>query len=392
MLIHGPRQCGKTTLARTVAEETGHAYLNLDDENLFRFAESDPMGFVANLPRRAIIDEVQRAPSILHPLKLAIDEDRSPGRFILTGSANLLRMRAAKESLAGRMEIVDLHPFSQCEMTGTEPQFLDRLFDPSPPPLQGTLSSAEHSALMVAGGYPPAVARITEPRRIAWYRSYIKEITESDTLEMERIRTSQAVVRLLEALAAQTAQLLSVNNIAGELGMARPTIEKDLAALETMFLVERLPAYFDNRLKRLIKSPKIHLCDTGIACRIAGLNSTRLGLDRTARGHLLETFVFRELARQASVLKSEHSFFHYRNEDGVEVDIVVERRDTGQLAGIECKSAATMHPRDFKGLRKMRDELGERFVAGVVVYEGTVSGNFDDRLYAVPLSSLWRAA
>ena len=392
-LIHGPRQCGKTTLAQILAKDTGHSYYSLDDENLVSLAESDPMGFVSNLPYRVIIDEVQRAPRILHPLKMEIDKDRSPGRYILTGSANLLRMKATKESLAGRMDIVDLHPFSQCEINNTEPEFLDELFGSSPRLLGGTLSSEDYGELIVTGGYPPAVSRIGKPQRVSsWYSSYIHEITESDPVEQGNIRTPGLLRRLLECLASQTGQLLNINNIAGDLGMARPTIEKYLDLLETMFLVERLPAYSNKRLKRLMKSPKIHVCDTGIASRIMKLNSKRLELDRSERGHLLETFVFRELVRQSSAHKDEHSFYYYRNRDGVEVDIVLERHDTGELAGIECKSSMTVNESDFKGLRKIRDELGDRFVAGVVMYEGNASGSFGDRLYAMPLSSLWQSS
>ena len=388
VLIHGPRQCGKTTLAQMVGEKEGYTYLSFDNDVTLAAATADPLGFVADLPERTILDEVQRAPGIFTALKSAVDRQRTPGRFLLTGSANVLLVPKLADSLAGRMEIQRLHPLSQAEILGREPDFLRALFG-------GGFKTGAYERLgnrlaeiVATGGYPPALARGTARRRGAWYRDYVETLIQRDVRDLARIRSLDTLPRLLSLAAGQTATLINVSDLAGPFQVSRPTIREYVTLLTRVFLLEELPPWHHNRLKRLVKTPKLHLADTGLACALLGLDGKGLWEDRTALGRLLETFVYQELRRQGSWHDEHIRFHHFRDKDMVEVDIVLER-GAGQLAGVEVKAAATVTAADFRGLRKLKEASGERFAGGVVVYDGETSASFGDGLYAVPIRTLW---
>jgi len=390
VLIHGPRQCGKTTLAQTFGEARGYAYFSFDDDIVATAARTDPAGFVANLPTKTILDEVQHAPELFSSLKIAVDRDRTPGRFILTGSANALLVPRLADSLAGRMEILRLHPLSQCELTGVRPDFLDRLFDTGFPMRPRDRLGDKLVTRIVAGGYPTALARSTHRRQAAWYRDYIGTLIQRDVQDLARIRNLDVFPRLLALAAGQTAQLRNVADLAGPFQLSRPTIQEYITLLEAIFLIDILPPWHSNRLKRLVKSPKIHIGDTGVACALLDVDRQSLAEDRDTLGRLLETFVFQELRRQGSWHPNALRFHHFRDRDGYEVDIVLER--TGQrIAGIEVKASATVRDRDFRGLRKLRSASGKRFAAGIVLYDGETCAGFGDDLYAVPIRTLWES-
>ena len=391
VLIHGPRQCGKTTLARRVGDRAGYGYFTLDDAVVLAAATADPVGFVDDLPERAILDEVQRAPALFMALKSTVDRRRRPGRFLLTGSANVLMVPRLADSLAGRMGIVRLHPLSQAELYGRVPGFVDSL-------LAGAFKTGSRPRLgkelavrVAAGGYPAALARPAEPRRAAWYRDYVETIVQRDVRDLARINALDALPRLLSLAAAQTAGLFNVADLAGPFQLSRPTIRDYLTLLERVFLVETLPPWHSNQLRRLIKTPKLHLCDTGVGCALLGHDASSLAADRALFGRLLESFVFQELRRQASGRDELLNFFHFRDKDGAEVDIVVER-GAREVAGVEVKAAATVTAADFRGLRKLREAAGSRFVSGVVLYDGETSVSFGERLFAVPMRDLWELA
>lgn len=391
VLIHGPRQCGKTTLARMVGEPLGHAYLSFDDETTRAAAEADPVGFVDGLPQRVILDEVQRLPMLFATLKHAVDRKRTPGRFLLTGSANVLLLPTLADSMAGRMSVLRLHPLAQCELAGQSGTFLQRLFAADFKTRHGQRLGAQLVDAIVAGGYPAALARTSARRRAAWYRDYIDALVQRDVRDISRIHSLDALPRLLKAAAAQTAQLFNASDLAAPFQLSRPTIADYVTLLERVFLLERLPPWHSNRISRLVKTPKLHLGETGLACALLGVDAAALADDRPLLGHLLETFVFQELRRQESGSNMSATFFHYRDRDGVEVDIVIER-DARALAGVEIKAAASVTERDFRGLAKLRDATGKRFTAGVVLYDGEATLGFGDRLFAVPIRTLWQAA
>lgn len=391
VLIYGPRQCGKTTLAQQVGARLGYAYITFDDDVARAAAAADPVGFVADLPDHAILDEVQRVPSLFASLKTTIDRQRTPGRFLLTGSANILFVPTLVDSLAGRLEMLRLHPLAQCELEHREPGFLDTLFAGGFKTHRSERLAGELAKRIVAGGYPAALARSTERRRGTWYRDYLDALVQRDVRDLTRISSLDALPRLLALGAAQTARLLNVSDLAAPFHLSRPTIQNYVTLLERVFLLETLPPWHSNRLSRLIKTPKLHLGDTGLAAALLGVNAAALAADRALLGQVLETFVFQELRRQASWHRESLTFFHFRDKDGAEVDIVIEQ-GARLLAGVEVKAAATVTAADFRGLHKLRQAAGARFVGGVVLYDGETCASFGDGMYAVPLRTLWEPA
>ena len=388
VLIHGPRQCGKTTLAQQVGASNGHTYLSFDDDVLRVAAETDPAGFVADLPGRVILDEVQRVPQLFAAIKLAVDRDRQPGRFILTGSANVLLIPHLADSLAGRMEVLRLHPLAQTELAGQESFFFEQLFGEGFQVATRVRLGRKLIERIVAGGYPAALARSSGARRVAWYNAYLETIVQRDVRDLARISALDVLPRLLTMAAGQTARLINVADLASPFQLSRPTIRDYVTLLTRVFLLNEQPPWHSNRLSRLIKTPKLHVGDTGLACALLGLNSDSLMADRPLLGYLLETFVYQEVRRQASWQEEKISLYHFRDKDGAEVDIVLECAG-GKLAGIEVKASATVTSSDFKGMRKLQQVAGDRFTSGIVLYDGETTVPFGDRLYAVPISYLW---
>ena len=391
VLIHGPRQSGKTTLAQAVGARMGYTYFTFDDEVTRGVAAADPAGFIADLPSRAILDEVQHLPQLFSALKVAIDRERTPGRFILTGSANVLLLPKLADSLAGRMAILRLHPLAQCELARQPPSFLDRLFDVGFKVRRMERLGRELSERIVAGGYPAALRLPSGRRRARWYEAYLDSIVQRDVRELARIGSLDALPRLLALAASQTARLLNVSELAAPFQLSRPTIRDYVTLLTRVFLVEELPPWHSNRLSRLVKTPKLHVGDTGLACALLGADTAALMTDRQLLGQLLETFVFHELKRQASWHDNPLSFFHFRDRDNFEVDIVMER-GVRAVSGVEVKAGATVTAADFRGLRKLREAAGKRFSSGVVLYDGEICAGFGDGLFAVPIRSLWEAS
>ena len=391
VLIHGPRQSGKTTLARHVGQEKGFAYYSFDEVGVRSAAQDDPAGFVAGLPERVILDEVQRVPELFSTIKLAVDRDRRPGRFILTGSANILMIPRVSDSLAGRMEIIRLHPLSRCEILGRRSGFMADLFAGA-----GMMHQAERlgdgiAEIVAAGGYPDALSRTNKRRRTAWYCEYVETIAQRDIKDLARIREIEVLPQIVALAAAQTAQLFNLSELAGPFRLSRPTIGDYVTLLEQVFLIQRLPSWHSNRLSRLIKAPKLHVGDTGIACAVLNHSVEALREDRMLLGHLLETYVVQELRRQASWAEGRTQLHHFRTKEGAEVAAVLESAGR-QIAGVEVKLSGTVVAKDFRGLKKLREAVGSRFTAGVVLYDGELTTAFGDRLFAVPVRMLWDTA
>ena len=390
ILIHGTRQCGKTTLALQLGEALGYHYISFDDDLQRQSALADPIGFVHSLPEFVILDEVQRVPELFTSIKMSVDNNRKAGRFILTGSANILLLPKLADSLAGRMEIIHLRPLSCAEISNHQPDFLKQLFTAD----FGQASNrnqhrrlgeslAEH---IVRGGYPAALARPTEKRRANWYRDYITTIVQRDVQDLTRIQKLEMLPRLLSMAAGQTSRLFNASKLGSPFALSTPTIREYLTLLEQVFLIEQLQPWHSNRLSRLIKTPKLHIADTGLASALLGVTSDMLWKDRALLGQLLETFIYQELRKYADWHEQQLNFFHFRNKDKVEVDIIIEQGLS--IAGIEIKASATVTAGDFKGLNKLKDAVGDQFAAGIVFFDGESIVPFGERLFAVPISLL----
>lgn len=388
VLLHGPRQCGKTTLATKVGARKGFDYLSMDDDGVRAAALADPAGFVSRLPRRVVIDEVQRTPEIFLPLKAEVDRGREPGRFLLTGSTNVLLLPKLADSLAGRMGSVRLHPLAQCEIACRPARIIEQFASGEFPMGKRRRLGEDLAARIVGGGFPAALARKAPGRRRQWYVDYIEALVQRDVRDLARIASLHSLPKLLKLAAGQCARLLNVSEFADAFQLSRPTIRDYVTLLERIFVLEELPPWHSNRLKRLVKTPKLHLADTGLACSLLGLSAAALWSDRETLGQLAETFVFGELQRQASAASEPVAFSHFRDRDGYEVDIVLEHPGA-RITGVEVKIASTVQPSDFRGLHALRTAVGKRFACGVVFHDGEVTLSFGDGMFAVPLSELW---
>ncbi len=385
VLVNGPRQCGKTTLVRQFEGEM--AYFSLDDPALLAAVRADPLGFVKRLDR-AIIDEVQRAPQLLMALKLVIDQDRRPGRFLLTGSANLMALPQIADSLAGRVEILTLLPLSHSELARRPNTFLSQaraqswsLTSPS------ALTPVDMTQQVLAGGYPEMQQRTTPARRQAWARAYMTTLIERDIQDIAQIDQVSQVPQLLSIAAELSGQLMNLNQIGGQVNMNGKTVDKYLGILEKLFLVRRLPAWSRNELSRLIKTPKIHFLDAGLQSTLTRLTPELVVTQRTRFGATLETWVYGELLKLLSITPESWFLSHYRDKDQLEVDFVLES-PLREIIGIEVKAAASVQLSDFKGLRRLREIVGPQFVTGIVLYDGTSALPFGDGLWAIPLNQL----
>jgi len=386
VLIHGARQSGKTTLAKMLGDE--YTYYTFDDETTLTAARLDPIGFVNRLPGKCILDEVQILPEIFRTLKKAIDEKREPGRFVLTGSANLMLLPQVSDSLAGRIEILRLYPLSQVEIESSGMNAISQMFGGEFPSGDTKIEYERMIDRVIRGGYPEPLNRIDITRNRTWYRNYTTTIIERDLQDIVRIHNIESMPKLLKMLANQTAQLINVSEIAPAFQISKPTLKHYTELLNRIFMVEYLQPFFRNRIKRLVKTPKVHLTDTGLACSIMNVSADQLLNDPGKFGHILETFVYNELRRQSSWLSEEIEFFHFRDRDGYEVDLVLEDSN-GRIVGVEVKASATIRENDFVGLKRLQRILGDQLSLGVVLYLGDRRLSLGSGLFASPVSSLW---
>lgn len=392
VVVQGARQVGKTTLVREVTAATKGRLVTLDEAITRAAAHADPVGFLAQASEGLLaIDEVQRVPELILALKLAVDQDPRPGRFLLTGSANLLRLPAMQDSLAGRAESLDLFGFSQGELAGHREQFLDRLL--------GGESFVTHTSQLTrhdyldracAGGYPETLARAPGRRRAAWLDNYVQRIIERDAADISTLQYLDELPRLLRLLAARNAGELNTANLANDAGMPVRTLAPYLGLLETLFLVQTVPAWSTNLSKRVVSRSKTMLLDTGLAARLINVSATGASVTANPQlaGQLLEGFVAGELRRQLGWSEQTARLSHYRDHGGAEIDLVLET-DDGRVVGIEVKASSSVTGRDARWLNQIRDRLGSRFAAGIILHTGPSSAPFGDRVTAVPMDVLW---
>ena len=392
VLINGARQTGKSTLAeaQSTAAGTPRRHLTLDDAVVFNAAKSDPTGFINGLQGAVTLDEVQRAPEIFLAIKAAVDRQRQPGRFLLTGSANVLLLPGIADSLAGRMEVLSLWPLSTAEMTDSAGlNRADALF-------QGDWSGlmvppCERDALLerlLAGGFPEAVTRTSARRREAWFDNYIQAILQRDVRELANIEQLTEIPNLLALLATRSGTLLNFAELSRTAAIAQSTLKRYFALLEMLFLVVRVPSWERNAGKRLVKAPKVFLPDSGLLNYLTGTTVESLSAKPGLAGSVVETFVLAELLKHLAFSEARLSLWHYRTQTNIEVDFILENR-LGQITGIEVKASATIDAKDFKGLRHLQETEAAIFQRGMVLYAGRELVPFGNNLWAVPLSVWW---
>jgi len=388
VLLVGPRQAGKTTLARLYAT-SDRPYLTLDDPATLAAARSDPTGFVRGL-KQAVIDEVQRAPELLLAIKESVDKDPTPGRFLLTGSTNLMAMPLVADSLAGRLEVITLLPFAQAELAGTQGDLLDRLFDGAGlPAVVNPLVGDDLMDCVLKGGYPEALRRTSVSRRQAWLQDYVALILDRDVRDIASIDQLDRMPRLLDVLAAHAGQLVNHSSYGAALGLTTPTAQKYVGILERLFLTRQVPPWSSNAVSRLTKTPKLHFLDTGLLAALREVTAAQLQKDRTAYGPLLENFVVSEVLKLTTWSDKRLRVSHFRTKEQDEVDLVLEDR-RGRVIGIEVKASATVRAHDLRGLRKLQEAVGDKFVQGLVLQDHDRITPFDERLHAAPVSLLWQ--
>lgn len=389
VLISGARQAGKSTLVRIVAGDRLAERRDLDRAQDRAAAVADPVGFVDS-PELLVIDEIQRAPDLLLAIKASVDEDPRPGRYLLTGSARLFGMVAAPDALPGRMETIELWPFSQGELDGEPDGFVDAVFTFGPELRhESTVTRADYAARIVRGGLPEATSRDDPRRRQRFLDGYVQALIDRDVRQLSDIQHKGELRRLVRVLAARSATIIAANSLESALGLSRPTIARYLQALEEIFLVRRIPGWSRNLGTRATAAPKLILTDSGIAANEMAVDARSLLRPGAPFGTLLESFVLSELSRQLTWCVQPAELYHYRDHSKFEVDAILEDR-SGRVVGIEVKAASTVGPDDFRGLRRLAERLGDDFVAGIVLYTGTSTLPFGPNLRAMPVSSLWQ--
>jgi predicted AAA+ superfamily ATPase len=386
VLLAGPRQAGKTTLVRQMSG-AGMRYLTLDDELTLMSARDDPVGMIRSLDR-AVIDEIQRAPQLLLAIKKSVDEDRRPGRFLLTGSANLMAAPKVADSLAGRMETLLLLPLSQGEIEGQTANWLDGVFAGQIPKPGTAASGNDLVERVLKGGYPEVIDRATARRRNAWARQYIDAIIQRDVRDIAGIEKLDHLPRFLRALAQTAGQMCNYTQLGGQVGLDSKTTSKYISVFEQMYLLKRVDVWARNRLNRVVKTPKLQFIDSGLLATLLELTSDEVQQNRTRLGNVLETFVFSELLKATTTAENEYALMYYRDADKVEVDVVIENA-AGQLVGVEVKATATVKESDLRGLRKLSTLAGANFKMGVLLYDGDETMPLGDNIWAAPLSTLW---
>jgi predicted AAA+ superfamily ATPase len=389
ILVSGARQVGKSTLVRQIAAESAAEWRDLDSPQDRQSALEDPVGFVA-FDGLLVIDEIQRAPELLLAIKVAVDADPRPGRFLLTGSARLLGLRDLPDTLPGRMETIELWPFSQGEIDRTADSFIDAAFTLGPELRhESAVSRADYADRIVRGGLPEAVARADPRRRGRFFDAYVQNLIDRQVTQLGEIERTAQLKGLLNLLSARSGQLVAAGSLESDLQISRPTVARYMSLLEEIFLIKRIPGWSRNLGTRATATPKLIFVDSGIAARLLSVDSHALRRPGAPFGPLLEGFVLSELARQLTWSSELADLYHYRDHNKIEVDAVLENRRR-QVVGIEVKAASTVRTEDFAGLRRLANKLGEDFIVGVVLYTGTATLPFGPKFRALPLSALWQ--
>lgn len=386
-LLSGARQCGKTTLVRTL-DKIFYEYRSLDDLTLLKAAESDPQDFVRTQKKTLIIDEIQRVPDLLLAMKYIVDQNPQKGQFLLAGSANIQTLPSVQESLAGRIASVRLRTLSQGEILNTSPIFIPRAFQREFSTPSYHYGKNDLIQIALRGGYPE-VLEMTAQHRKKWHLSYINAIISRDLQYISNLQRKNDLHNLIHVLAAWSSKFMNMSSIGSGLSLQRQTLSAYIGALESLYLVERLPGWQKTDYDRIGKQDKLFMADSGFMCSLLNWQEEDIRFDGEKNGKLLETLAYAELMAQRDVYGEEYTVSHYRDRQGREIDFLIENTN-GEMVGIEVKSGSTIDKKFFRPMVWFRDNLykGPRFT-GIILYSGEHKISFGDGLYAVPFSALW---
>jgi uncharacterized protein len=389
VMVVGARQVGKSTLARDIATSDHPArVINLDNEAARRSAQDDPTGFIAGIDGPVVIDEIQRAPGLLLAIKERVDLDLRPGRFLLTGSANVFASQRVREALTGRTETITLWPLAQTEIHGTTGNIVDALFASRPPQIdEAPVGRAAFDSLVADSGYPEARLRSPGRRRGRWFESYIEDTLTTDLTEISDALKLREMPRLLRLIASQAANELVYRTLSQRLDLQHRTVRSYVALLEAVYLVKVLPAWRPGIGTREVHAPKAYIVDSGLLAHLVRADVGRIGGDDQVTGKILENFVAMEVVRQSEWAEMDARPYHYRRGRD-EVDLILENR-SAEIVAVEVKAAASIRMKDYAPMIKLRDARGGQFKAGIVVYAGAQTLPLGDRIWAVPISGLW---
>jgi len=395
VLVTGARQVGKTTLVRAMASSKWPAkYATLDTLATLEAALRDPDGFLSENPAPLIIDEVQKAPDLLRAIKLRVDNNRKPGQYILTGSANIMTLKTVSETLAGRVALLNLYPFSWAELLKKkQPDTLPHLFRTTRPsefisalPSKSPVPSyKEIKARILAGGYPVPSLMGSKSSRSTWFDGYRQTYLERDVRDITHLGNLPDFNRLLSMSASRTSQLLNYSSMSQDLGLPYTTVRRHLGLLETTYQIFLLRPYYANIGKRLIKSPKLHLTDTGMACHLMGIDSWSVLERQNKVGAIFETWVASELLKLISVSSPGTRLWFWRTVDRKEVDFLIEKG--GELIAIQVTWSQKVGRRTIASLHACAEDLGSSVRLALVLYPGDESIALDRRTALIPITA-----
>jgi uncharacterized protein len=396
VVLNGPRTVGKSTLLASLAQKLGRVVIDCDDPATRAAVRNDPGRFVSG-PETVLIDEYQHVPEILDAIKAELNRDLRPGRYVLAGSTRYSTLPQAGQSLTGRVDILDVLPLAQVEIDGNAKEpLVHRLLEgarPSPDVEQSRTSRDEYARRITSGGMPVALRRPAGRSRSRWFRNYLDLVVERDVIELSRVRQREMLPRLLNQLAARSAQVLNIAAVANAIGMEKSSAENYLRLLEAVFLVQRLPAWGTTLGSRVARQPKVHLVDAGVMAWLLGLTPEKIAQGDpavlTEYGHVVESFAVGEILKQVSWWDAPVAVGHFRTATADEVDLVLER-DDGAVIAFEIKAGTRVHGEDLRGIRTLRARLGSSLETAVILYTGDFAYTHDDGTVVLPLDMLWK--